>query len=172
VSPADAPVAVGIDGSACAEAALRWAADQAAATGSPLEIVTAWDWPRSYGWVVPVPSDFDPAADAAKLLAAGQETVRAAHPEVRCSGTVAQGSAPVALVDVSRRVRLLVVGSRGHGELAGMLIGSVSQYCVAHAHCPVVVVRGEHGPAEGAPAGSDGEHASPEDQGREAAAPR
>ena len=149
MSGPDAPVVVGVDGSAYADAALRWATDQAAATGSRLEIVTAWDWPRSYGWAVPVPSDFDPAADAARLVAAGEEAVRAAHPEVACTGTVVQGAAPAVLVDASRRARLLVVGSRGHGELAGMLIGSVGQYCVAHAHCPVVVVRGGAAPPDG-----------------------
>lgn len=147
--PADAPVVVGADGSACADAAVRWAAGLAAATGSRLEIVTVWDWPRSYGWAVPVPADFDPAADAARLVAAAEDLARAEHPEVACTGTVVQGAAPAVLVDASRRARVLVVGSRGHGELAGMLIGSVSQYCVAHAHCPVVVVRAEHGPPAG-----------------------
>lgn len=144
MSLADSPIIVGVDGSAYAETALRWAADQAAATGHPIEVLAVWDWPRSYGWVVPVPSDFDPSADAGRLVDAGEAIVRAAHPQVSCSGTVVQGAAAVALVDASRRASLLVVGSRGHGELAGVLIGSVSQYCVAHAHCPVVVVRGEH----------------------------
>lgn len=147
MTPSNGPIVVAYDGSACASSALRWAADEASATASPVEVVTVWDWPRSYGWVVPVPSDFDPAADAAKLAAAAQESVRSAHPDVESSVTVAQGAAPVVLVDASRRARLLVVGSRGHGELAGMLIGSVSQYCVTHAHCPVVVVRGEESPA-------------------------
>jgi nucleotide-binding universal stress UspA family protein len=145
-TPAGAPVVVGIDGSTCADAALRWAADQAAATGSPLEILTVWDWPRSYGWVVPVPSDYDPAGEAGRLVAAAEEAVRAVHPEVACSSAVVQGLAALALVEASRRASLLVVGSRGHGEFAGMLIGSVSQHCVAHASCPVVVVRGHRAP--------------------------
>lgn len=151
VAPTGALVVVGIDGSTCADAALRWAADQAAATGSPLEILTVWDWPRSYGWVVPVPSDFDPAAEAGRIVTAAEETVRAAHPEVACSSMVVQGPAALALVDASRHAGLLVVGSRGHGEFAGMLIGSVSQHCVAHASCPVVVVRGH----QAAPADQD-----------------
>ena len=43
---------------------------------------------------------------------------------------------------ITKDATLLVVGSRGHGEVVGMLIGSVSEYCVTHAHCPVVVLRG------------------------------
>ena len=50
--------------------------------------------------------------------------------------------APV-LLDAASDADLLVVGSRGHGRFSGMLMGSVSTHCVAHASCPVVVVRGE-----------------------------
>lgn len=137
------PVVVGVDGSVDGDAAVRWAADQAAAVGAPLELLTAWDWPRSYGWAVPVPSDYDPEADATRLVRAAEASVHAVHPGVVSTGGVVQGPPAVVLVDASRRARLLVVGSRGHGELAGMVIGSVSQHCVTHAHCPVVVVRGE-----------------------------
>lgn len=98
-----------------------------------------------------MPSDYDPGADASRLVTAAEASVRALHPVLACSGVVVQGPPPVVLVDASRRARLLVVGSRGHGELAGMVIGSVSQHCVTHAHCPVVVVRGEieHQDAQG-----------------------
>jgi nucleotide-binding universal stress UspA family protein len=63
------------------------------------------------------------------------------HPNVTVSVRIIEGSAATTLVDASRRADLVVVGTRGHGELAGLLIGSVSQYCAAHAHCPVVVIR-------------------------------
>jgi nucleotide-binding universal stress UspA family protein len=55
-----------------------------------------------------------------------------------------QGHPAIALVAASERAQLLVVGSRGHGAFAGMLLGSVSQHCVQHAHCPVVVIRSHH----------------------------
>ena len=48
------------------------------------------------------------------------------------------------LIDEAREADLLVVGSRGHGAFAGMLLGSVSQHCAQQAACPVVIVR-RHG---------------------------
>lgn len=52
-----------------------------------------------------------------------------------------EGHSGRVLVDASKAAALLVVGSRGHGELGGMLVGSVSYFCVTHADCPVVVLR-------------------------------
>lgn len=132
---------VGYDGSGSADAALEWAVRQAAASGAVLEVVTAWRWPTSYGAPVPVPSDYDPAGDAAKLLDEGLAKVRSGHPELVVRPRVVEGPAAQVLVDASAGADLLVVGSRGHGELAGMLLGSVSEHCTAHAHCPVLVVR-------------------------------
>ena len=57
--------------------------------------------------------------------------------------TVVEGHPAPTLLDASRGADLLVVGSRGHGEFAGMLIGSVSQHLVSTAHCPVLVWRGD-----------------------------
>jgi nucleotide-binding universal stress UspA family protein len=54
--------------------------------------------------------------------------------------TVVQGNAAHVLIEASRDARMLVVGSRGHGAFAGMVLGSVSQHCVQHMTCPVVVV--------------------------------
>jgi nucleotide-binding universal stress UspA family protein len=61
--------------------------------------------------------------------------------DVRIS--ISKGNPAKVLIDMSQGADLLVVGSRGHGGFAGMLLGSVSQHVVAHAACPVVVLRGE-----------------------------
>jgi nucleotide-binding universal stress UspA family protein len=70
------------------------------------------------------------------------EPVRQKHPGVAIESRVTEGHPAAVLVDASRGADLVVVGSRGHGEFAGMLLGSVSEHCVSNAHCPVVVLRG------------------------------
>jgi nucleotide-binding universal stress UspA family protein len=60
---------------------------------------------------------------------------------VKIEQRVVEGTAGAALVDESRNADLLVVGSRGHGGFAQLLLGSVSQQCAQHAACPVVIVR-------------------------------
>jgi nucleotide-binding universal stress UspA family protein len=66
----------------------------------------------------------------------------ASDSEVHVDATVAEGPAASVLVDAAEGADLLVVGSRGHGGFVGLLLGSVSQQCVTHAPCPVLVVRG------------------------------
>jgi len=135
-------IVVGVDGSASSAVALEWAAHQAELTGDMLEAVTAWQWPQSYGYPMPVPSGFDPAAEATKVLDTAVGHIRKAHPDVEIRTTVVEGYPAQVLVEASKGADLLVAGSRGHGELAGMLLGSVSEHCVTHAHCPVLVLRG------------------------------
>ena len=135
-------IVVGIDGSAGSLAALDWAVRQAESTGSTLEAVTSWEWPSSYGMAFSyVPSNYDPAVDAQKILDDALEPVRRAHPDLTIKPVVVEGHPAPVLVEESRGADLLVVGSRGHGEFAGMLIGSVSEHCVTNAHCPVLVLR-------------------------------
>ena len=134
-------IVVGHDGSASSLAALSWAARQAALTGSTLEIVMTWEWPPSFGWAVPVPDDFDPESDIENALDGVVAQVVAAHPGLQVSPRVVSGHPAPVLVEASQGAELLVVGSRGHGEFVGMLIGSVSAYCVANAHSPVLVHR-------------------------------
>ena len=62
-------------------------------------------------------------------------------PTVTIDSRAVEGHPAEVLVEASRHTELLVVSSRGHGEFTGMLLGSVSQHCAAHAHCPVVIVR-------------------------------
>lgn len=90
---------------------------------------------------MPVPDDFDPEAEVQSTLADAVSSVRAAHPALAVDARVVHGHPAPALVEASKGASLLVVGSRGHGEFVGMLIGSVSEYCATNAHCPVLVHR-------------------------------
>jgi nucleotide-binding universal stress UspA family protein len=132
---------VGVDGSDSSRRALLWAAQQAKLTGAELEVVTTWEYPPTLGWSPPYPSDFNPADDAGKALKDTVDAVLVAHPGLVVHLTVTEGHPAFVLTESARKAELLVVGSRGHGAFAGMLLGSVSEYCAAHATCPVVVVR-------------------------------
>jgi nucleotide-binding universal stress UspA family protein len=133
-------IIVAVDGSPASEAAIAWAAKQAALTGARLEAVIAWHVPAmAYGSMMyPAEADLEQASTQTleetldKVL--GQE-------RVNVTSRVIQGPAALALVEASKSADLLVMGSRGHGAFRGMLLGSVSDYCVARAACPVVVVR-------------------------------
>lgn len=136
-------IVVGVDGSPSARAALRWALAQARRTGGRVRAVTAWEIPVYAGWMPMVPFD-DLGAAAGKMLgAAVGEALELAEPDVEVRESVLPGHPAQVLVDESAHAALLVVGSRGHGGFAGTLLGSVSQHCVQHARCPVVVVRGK-----------------------------
>ncbi len=135
-------VVVGIDGSPSSVAALEWAAHQAELTGATLEVIATWDWPAAFGVAFSyVPSNYNPSDDARQILDDALEGVRSAHPALSIRSIVLEGHPAPILVEASRGADLLVVGSRGHGEFAGMLIGSVSEHCVTNAHCPVLVLR-------------------------------
>jgi nucleotide-binding universal stress UspA family protein len=134
-------IVVGIDGSPASLQALEWAARQADLTDSRLEVVMTWQWPVSSGWGVPVPDNFDPDEDVRKALESSLDTVRARYPDLHIHPHVVGGHPAPILVEASKGADLLVVGSRGHGEFVGMLLGSVSEYCTTNAHCPVLVHR-------------------------------
>ena len=131
-------VVVGADGSACGAKAAQWAQDYAERFGLSLTLVTAWNWPTSYG--VPLMlNGFDPEEDARKTVEAVAASLTL--PPGRIRTIIHQGSAGDVLTSASKDAVVLVVGTRGHGTVAGALIGSTSNYCMHHAHCPVVVVR-------------------------------
>jgi nucleotide-binding universal stress UspA family protein len=133
-----APVVAGVDGSEEFRLALRWAFDYAQMSGAPMGAVIAWEIPPSYGWG-PSYDDVDFAKMAQETL---EETIRGVLGDnVPVTSRVERGHPAPVLIVASERTQLLVVGSRGHGAFAGMLLGSVSQHCVQHAHCPVVVTR-------------------------------
>jgi nucleotide-binding universal stress UspA family protein len=135
-------IVVGVDGSDSSKQALRWAVRQAELTGASVEALTAWDFPKSLGMLAPMSDGFNPEAEAREVLTAAIEDTVGASPPVAVSAAVVRGHPALSLVAASKSASLLVVGSRGHGEFVGMMIGSVSEYCVANAACPVVVIRG------------------------------
>ena len=135
-------ILVGIDGSPSSLDALRWAVHLAGLNGATVTVLTTWEWPGSYGWAPPVPSEYDPERDATTMVEESLAPVRDKHPDVEIRTEVVEGHPAPSLVRASEDADLLVVGSRGHGEFTGMLIGSVSEHCVANAHCPVLVMRG------------------------------
>jgi nucleotide-binding universal stress UspA family protein len=144
--PHGGPVVVGVDGSPSSKRALAWAARQAAVTGSELLVVTTWEFPTGNGWAPPWPPEFRPDLEAGTRLAHDVEEVLGGEPRSTVTKSVVEGHPAVVLTDLSRTASLVVVGSRGHGEFTGMLLGSVSEFLTTHAHCPVVVIRG-HGAA-------------------------
>lgn len=135
------PVVVGVDGSECSIAALRWAAEQARATHHPLRVVTTWQWPNLYGAVLALPPGIDLEHDAREVLENSLAKALGADGVEGVDVAVVEGHPSVVLVAESARAELLVVGTRGHGEFVGMLIGSVSEFLATHAGCPVVIVR-------------------------------
>ncbi|MEV3936806.1 universal stress protein [Glycomyces sp. NPDC049804] len=133
-------IVVGVDGSPAARSALRWAIEQAKATGADVEAVYAWKYPISFGAPVPLLPGVDIAAEAGTALDAA---IAAAEGDTGVTVTrlVVLGDPAEALLRQSAHADLLVVGEHGRDEVARAMLGSVSQYCVHHAPCPVVVVR-------------------------------
>ncbi len=138
-------IVAGVDGSAPAQAGLRWAIRQAELTGGSVDAVIAWEYPAAYGGYgmapVGVADDMDFASCAAKTLA--EKVAAAAGPDcpVRVRAQVTEGNPARVLLSAAEGADLLVVGSRGHGGFAEALLGSVGQHCVHHARCPVVIIR-------------------------------
>lgn len=165
----DRPVSVGVDGSASAMDAVRWAAREAVRRRAGLRLVTAFGWVPAESVNDPaklVPSDRDALRQSAEqhLDAAAAEAVAVA-PEVPVTRVVLTGYPTAVLVAESAMAQLVVVGDRGLGGFEGLLVGSVAPALAAHAHCPIVVVRGLGGgtpPPEGGPVvvGVDGSPAS------------
>jgi nucleotide-binding universal stress UspA family protein len=140
-------IVVGVDGSENSRAALHWAYGEAAHHGATLTVLTTWHSPGipmspPYGAVPPEDYEEQPRREALALLErfTAELSVQSPAVDIRTSIAEARNAAKV-LIERSREADLLVVGSRGHGGFAGMLLGSVSQHVVSHAECPVVVVR-------------------------------
>jgi nucleotide-binding universal stress UspA family protein len=140
-------IVAGVDGSFSSLSALRWAIKQAALTGAAVDAVIAWHYPAAaggYGWA---PTGLEGSVDfrdnADKTIADAISGAVAPGTDVPVRARVVEGIPAQVLLDAADGADLLVVGSRGHGGFAEALLGSVSQHCVQHAHCPVVVIRGK-----------------------------
>lgn len=132
-------VVVGVDGSSESTAAVRWATQFAEQIGADLLLVTAWEQPVGYGARGPWPADLRPDNIARDINAKARADLGSTPVKVEVA--VHEGRPGKVLVDLAEHSAALVVGSQGHGALAEAVLGSVSAYCVRHAHCPVVVVR-------------------------------
>jgi nucleotide-binding universal stress UspA family protein len=139
-------IVVGVDGSPSSLEALRWAVRQAELTHATVDAVTAWQFPAGYGGYGWAPAGITDTVDypeiAAKMLAGAVGSGVDPDADVRIRQVVVGDNAARALLDAAEDADLLVLGSRGHGGFAGALLGSVSQHCVHHAPCPVVIIRG------------------------------
>jgi nucleotide-binding universal stress UspA family protein len=139
-------IVVGVDGSDSSRKALRWAYDEAAHHAASITAVSCWHPPAMpmtppYGSLAPEGYASQPREDALDLLERFVSDLDVREPAVDVSTAVEEGNPAEVLIERSKDADLVVVGSRGHGGFKGMLLGSVSQHLVAHAECPVVVVR-------------------------------
>jgi len=104
-------IVVGIDGSPTSGSTLEWAARQAELTGWSLDVLSIWDCPATHG-ATPIPSDFDPRAEAANEVDGVVKGVRDDFPDVAVHRHVVQGHPALTLEEASHEADLLVVGSR------------------------------------------------------------
>jgi len=134
-------IVVGVDGSEGSGRALDWAAAEARLRGETLTVVHAWDMPaaiaattvlpHAQGWTI-----LETAADAVLKAMVARAAALGVHPHE----VLVQGHAAATLLSCATEADLPVVGTRGRGGFAGLLLGSVSQAVVHGAPCPVVIV--------------------------------
>src|SRR5579863_3327731 len=120
-------IVVGVDGSPSSVEALRWAVRQARLTGSSVDAHVVWSYPMVFGFTPPYPPDWDPQHDAEDVLTAAVTAAVKAEGDCEVRQHVSEGQAGPVLVEQAKGAELLVVGSRGHGLVAGVLLGSVSE---------------------------------------------
>jgi nucleotide-binding universal stress UspA family protein len=140
-APAQARIVVGVDASEESRGALRWALRYAEVVGARLDVVHAWHVADEHAWLQSLPPPANPTDVARKALAAMVDDVMGTRRSVPVETAVREGHAARVLVEESRGAALLVVGSRGFGGFDGLLLGSVSAHCAAHAPCSVMIVR-------------------------------
>ncbi|MGW7573318.1 universal stress protein [Streptomyces sp. NPDC054765] len=142
-------VVVGLDGTGNSVPAVRWGAEEAAARGLPLRLLHSW---ISQPLNIPIARE-DAARKryGAEVLASGEAMALQLHPDISVTTEQVSEQAVDALVDRSGQATVMVLGSRGHGAIAGSLLGSVSLHVLGRAECPVITVREEEAIAYGRP---------------------
>ncbi|MEU3920456.1 universal stress protein [Streptomyces sp. NPDC029004] len=138
------PLVVGVDGSESSLKAVDWAVAEATRHGLALRLVYASLWER-YEGQTPVSSLDRPTDEvlADSIVATAAQRARRRDPDVKVTTAVLPEEAATALLTEGHNAFAVVTGSRGRGELAGLLLGSVSLAVAAGASCPVIVVRGD-----------------------------
>ncbi|OJF13397.1 hypothetical protein BG844_15595 [Couchioplanes caeruleus subsp. caeruleus] len=137
-------IVVGVDGSPGSRKALSWAAAEAAEHGADLVVLNVWEHtllPPAGSVSVSEHYVPDPSQRTAEDLVQVIKEELGERPPVLVKPQVKQGRAAKVLIEESEGADLLVVGKRGHGGFAGLVLGSVSQHVAAYANCPVTVVR-------------------------------
>lgn len=135
-------IVVGIDGSESSLNALRWAARLAPAIGATIHAVVAWEYPIIFGLEGGIPGSWKPDETAKEILNDSLTAVFGKERPAGLTGSISQGHPTFVLLDASENAEMLIIGSRGRGGFAGLLLGSVSSTCAEHAKCPVLVVHG------------------------------
>jgi nucleotide-binding universal stress UspA family protein len=154
------PVVVGYDGSEHSRAALAWAATEAQRRGRPLSVLHVLD----YAGMIPGPMGpfgmpIVNGKDDARIAESGAERARQIADATDITAVTRKAPVAATLIEFSERAELLVLGTRGHGDLTGTVLGSVAFAVSAHAHCPVVIARGgcePPGPGRAVVVGVDG----------------
>lgn len=152
----DHRIVVGVDGSSASQAAVRWAAQDAALRGRGMTLVHVVSAAQTAEWAdIPLSQAFLAGSEqrghkildrALSLVTQTLEPGIAVPVEMQL---IVDAVVP-ALVNLSKDADLVVLGRRGHGALAGLLWGSASMGLVQHAHCPVVVIHDENSPIDSA----------------------
>ena len=133
-------ILAGVDGSSQSRLALEWAVMEARLRHGRVRVVTAWQFPPISVGMEGLIREPDVFPQAARRLQ--NETLqRVDSGGVTVTGDVVQGHAAAVLLRAAKEADLLVVGSRGLGGFAGVLLGSVSTQILHHSPCPVLVVR-------------------------------
>ena len=157
--PAEAPstsaptIVVGVVGSPSSIAALRWAVGLAPQLGATVEAVTSWTETSLIGdgWTV-LPEAWDPDQVARETSAQALSDAFGDQIPTLVRASIDKLPPARALIERGADATMIVVGSRGRGGFAGLLLGSVSSACTQHAQCPVLVVKGDDVPPFAPPA--------------------